>query len=72
MNEVNRILREEKLAIDPACAHLIASLEETVWNEDATGIDKSGGVEHISDALGYLVCELYPLRRPTRVEQHRL
>ena len=72
VNAVNRILREERLVIDPACAHLIASLEETVWNEDATGIDKSGGVEHISDALGYLVCELYPLRRPTRVEQHRL
>lgn len=72
VNAVNRVLREEKLAVDPGCAHLVASLEETVWNEDATGIDKSAGVEHITDALGYLVCELYPLRRPTRIEQRRL
>ena len=72
VNAVNRLLREERIVIDPACRHLVASLEETVWNEDATGIDKSGGVEHITDALGYLVCALYPLRAPTRIEQRRL
>ena len=76
----NRYKAVQQTAVDPLTNQTVSLfhpqqqrwLDHFVWNEDATGIDKSGGVEHISDALGYLVCELYPLRRPTRVEQHRL
>lgn len=71
VNAVNRLLREGALAIDSRCGELIASLEQTVW-DDRGRIDKSAGTEHITDALGYLVWGLFPIREPTRVRRRRL
>jgi hypothetical protein len=66
INAVNSRLEsasgEVRLLVDPSCKHLIQDLEAVSW---AAGrdLDKKSSpmLTHISDALGYLVCERWPL-----------
>jgi phage terminase large subunit len=59
-NNVNRLLEQGKLYIDPRCTHLIAELEQYVHdNQD----EKIG---HILDAAGYLCWHFDPMKKPKR------
>jgi len=51
------------LLVDPGCKHVIRDLEGVTWNNDGTDADKKTApmLTHISDALGYLVHERWPL-----------
>lgn len=56
------------LFIDPKCQALQRDLEQVVWKVDAnkkpTGdLDQSGGLTHISDALGYFIDSEFGLTR---------
>lgn len=47
-----------------ACPTLTEALEEQAY--DSNGLpDKSTGVDHILDALGYMIHYLFPVRRKT-------
>lgn len=64
---VNRLLMSAdgqiRLRIDRKCRKLIDSLEQTIYKPGSKEIDKSLGVEHITDALGYYADYRHPVRK---------
>jgi len=67
VNAVNKMLRSAdgriRLRINGSCLHLIESLEQTIYKKGSPEIDKSLGVEHMADALGYPIELQFPRRR---------
>lgn len=67
VNAVNRMLRAAngtiRLLIDPRCKKLIEALEQTLYIPGSREVDKSAGVEHSADALGYPVEYEFPVRK---------
>ena len=51
-----------KLSIDPKCKNLINALRKHTYKEGTRQPDKDSGLDHLCDALGYLVNNLYPVR----------
>jgi len=51
------------MLVDPRCKHLIADLEGVTWTASGE-IDKKSSpmLSHISDGLGYLITEKFPVR----------
>ena len=45
------------------CKKLKEALEGYCYRKDGEDTDKSGGLDHISDAAAYLLCYLKPIRR---------
>jgi hypothetical protein len=66
VNAVNRLLRAAdgtvRLFINRNCKHLISALEQTIYKKGSREVDKSMGVEHPADALGYCVEIEFPVR----------
>jgi PBSX family phage terminase large subunit len=62
VNNVNRLLSDNRIIISPKCKKLINDLEKVVWKDnklDQSGDNKS--LTHISDALGYWLWKLDPI-----------
>jgi Terminase RNaseH-like domain len=63
INAVNAMLRNAngraRLFIDPKCQHLIRSLEGLTYKEGTRIPDKSTGLDHAADALGYLIAAVF-------------
>ncbi len=56
-NNVNRLLSQNRIVIDPKCKKLIEDLEQLVYeNQDDM-------LSHISDALGYVAWHFEPLKK---------
>lgn len=53
INNVNRLLTEGRIIIDPRCKKLIADLEKVVWKNNELDKKSDPSLTHISDALGY-------------------
>ena len=72
VNSVNALLKnaagERKLFVDPRCKHTLDSLQRLTYKEGTSQIDKDSGLDHFSDALGYLVDYLFPIKRQTEQE----
>ena len=62
VNNLNRLLREERIIIDPSCRKLINDLEKVSWKDGALDQKTDKMVTHISDALGYWCWALDPMR----------
>lgn len=66
VNSVNAKLKNTKgertLFVDPKCKQIINSLEKMVYKPGTSIIEKDGELDHMADAVGYLVDFLYPLR----------
>jgi len=71
INAVNRMLMDASgaagLYVSSACRETIRSFERTCYKPGSTQLDKSGGVEHMTDAIGYFIEYEYPVQRPQRV-----
>lgn len=67
VNAVNRLLRTAdgnvRLRVDEKCKHLINSFEQTIYKPGCRDVDKSGGVEHSADAIGYAIEYEFPVRK---------
>jgi len=68
INAVNRLLRTAdgriRLRVNgPTCPHLVESLEQTLYKKGTPEVDKSSGLDHMGDALGYPVELQFPRRR---------
>ena len=65
INEVNAMLcnsdGERRLFVDHKCKHLIKSLEGLIYKEGTNMPDKASGLDHMADAMGYLIHEMYPI-----------
>jgi len=59
VNAVNRVLKSAdgkiRMKIDERCKHTIKSLEQTIYKPGSREVDKSAGLEHAADALGYCI-----------------
>lgn len=66
-NAVNLMLKSAegriRMFVDPKCKKTIESLEQTIYKAGTNDVDKSQGAEHITDALGYPVEFLFPIRK---------
>lgn len=65
INEVNAMLEnsegEHRLFIHPRCKQLVKSLEGLTYKEGTNQPDKAAGLDHMTDALGYLVHGTFPI-----------
>ena len=52
-----------QLFISPRCKYTIESLEKHTYRQDSVQPDKLSGWDHLTDALGYMVDYLFPIRR---------
>lgn len=69
INEVNALLKSaegvRRLFVHPRCVNLIKSLEGLTYKDGTSLPDKSTGLDHLGDSLGYLVhCE-FPIHHRT-------
>jgi hypothetical protein len=66
VNAVNRLLLSAdgaiRLRVDQSCKGLISALEQTIYKPGSRDVDKSMGVEHPADALGYYAEYAHPVR----------
>ncbi len=67
INEVNALCANadgrRRLFVSPKCTSLIRGLTQLAYKDGASIIDKSTGLDHMPDALGYLVHAEFPLAR---------
>ena len=65
INEVNALFRnaagDARGFVHPSCKMLIKGLEGMTWKEGTSAPDKSLGLDHMTDAFGYLVHSEFPL-----------
>lgn len=65
INSVNAMFRnangERRIVIDRKCTKLIRALEGLTFKEGTHLPDKSSGLDHIVDALGYLIMGVFPM-----------
>ncbi len=73
INSVNSAFSSNKIKIDPKCKSLRNCLNKLSYREGSNDQDKNSGLDHMPDALGYMVEFLYPITRvqPPRVEPGR-
>lgn len=73
INEVNAMIcnaqKDRRLFIHPRCEALIDGMEGLLYKEGTSQPDKSMGLDHITDALGYLVHSEFPLVKRRAHEQ---
>lgn len=64
---VNRMLRDARgqvrFYVSPNCKNLIDSFEQTLYRPGSVEIDKTAGMEHITDGLGYCLELEFPTRK---------
>ena len=67
INAVNSMLKSAdgniRLRVDKKCKHTIESLEQVIYKAGSREIDKTQDNEHITDALGYPIEFLFPVKR---------
>lgn len=68
VDTVNWNLAQNRLFIDPKCKELALDLEQVVWREGSSEIEKSKDSKrtHASDALGYALHMTRPIEAPQR------
>lgn len=73
INSVNSAFSSGKLLIDPKCKSLRNCLTKLSYREGTNEQDKTSNLDHMPDALGYMVEYLYPITKiqPPRVEPAR-
>lgn len=68
INEVQAMLQnaagDRRLFVSRKCTNMIKSLEGLVYKEKTGAPDKDSGLDHITDALGYLVHSEFPILKP--------
>lgn len=60
VNNLNRLLDDERIIIHPRCKKLINDLEKVVWRGNDLDQKTDKLLTHVSDALGYLAHHLFP------------
>lgn len=66
INAVNRMFMtasgDSKLYVSSHCKETIKSLEQTIYKEGTREVNKKMGVEHMADALGYIIDFRFPIK----------
>jgi phage terminase large subunit len=64
VNNINRLLSDNRIIIHPRCKKIINDLEKVTWKNDELDQKTDKMLTHISDALGYLCWAIDPLTAP--------
>ena len=67
VNAVNRLCREGLLTVSAKCAHLLRDMDLVRWRNGEIDKVTNPALTHASDAAGYAVEKLFPVRLPERV-----
>jgi len=66
VNAVNTKLKnaanERTLFVHPKCKNTIDSLQRLTYKEGTNQVDKDSGLDHMGDAVGYLIDYLFPIK----------
>lgn len=69
INDMNACFKNSKneihFYVHPRCQKLIKALEGLTYKEGTSAPDKTSGLDHITDALGYLISYEFPILRNT-------
>jgi hypothetical protein len=69
INAVNRMFKAAdggiRMRVDRKCKHTITALEQTIYKPGTREVDKTAGIEHAADALGYCIDLEFPVRKIT-------
>lgn len=69
VNAVNRMFKSAdgsiRMRVNRKCKHTITALEQTIYKAGTREVDKSAGIEHAADALGYCIDIEFPIRDVT-------
>ncbi|AUR89738.1 terminase-like family protein [Vibrio phage 1.132.O._10N.222.49.F8] len=67
INTVQSLLKnadgDRRLFIDPKCQALIKCLDGLTYKDGTSAPDKSLGLDHMTDGLGYLICQEFPISK---------
>ena len=70
INSVNSKLcnanEQRTLFISPRCKNTINTFVKQTYKEGTSVPNKTNGIDHLGDAVGYLVSYLYPIKRETQ------
>lgn len=69
VNNVNRLLTEGRIVVNPKCKKLIGDLEKVCWKDNKLDQKSDPMLTHISDALGYALWYLAPIKTNTKPVQ---
>lgn len=73
VNSVNAMLLNaqgsRRLLISPNCRNLIKAVDALTYKEGTKIPDKRSGLDHITDALGYLIMGVFPMNTITVTQQ---
>jgi phage terminase large subunit len=61
VNNVNRLLTDNRIIINPKCKKLIGDLEKVSWKDNKLDQKTDPMLTHISDAMGYALWHLDPI-----------
>jgi len=61
VNNINRLLTDNRIIIDPRCKKLIGDLEKVSWKDNKLDQKTDPMLTHISDALGYMCWKIAPI-----------
>lgn len=62
INNINRLLKAERIIISPKCKKLINDLEKVSWRGNDLDQKTDPLLTHVSDALGYLCWKIAPIK----------
>tara|TARA_R110002096_G_scaffold178455_4_gene355426 strand:- start:308 stop:1564 length:1257 start_codon:yes stop_codon:yes gene_type:complete len=62
VNNINRLLTENRIIINPKCKKLIGDLEKVSWKNEKLDQKTDTMLTHISDALGYFCWKIDPIK----------
>lgn len=68
VNNVNRLFTENRVKISPKCKKLINDLEKVAWKDNKLDQKTNPHLTHISDALGYMLWKLEPIKTYTQTQ----
>ncbi|AUR86091.1 terminase-like family protein [Vibrio phage 1.082.O._10N.261.49.E4] len=67
INTVQALLKnadgDRRLFVDPKCQALIKCLDGLTYKDGTSAPDKSLGLDHMTDGLGYLICQEFPISK---------
>lgn len=68
VNNINRLLSNGRLIINPRCKKLINDLEKVTWKDNKLDQSTDKMLTHISDALGYACWKLLPIKERVKTQ----
>ena len=68
VNNLNRLLQDNRVIIDPKCKKLINDLEKVSWKDNKLNQKSDPLLTHVSDCLSYMTWKLDPIKLVSNIK----